>query len=108
MRTILVFALIYWLFTPVSLADNLNSQQGKQIFNLNCAGCHPHGNNIIRRGKNLKLKTLQKNGYDTPEKIIWLITNGKNNMSAFKDRLSESEIQQVASYVLEQAQTNWR
>ena len=29
-------------------------------------------------------------------------------MSAFKDRLTEKEINQVANYVLEQAQNNWK
>ncbi len=106
--TIILSTLICCLFTPNSLADTLNSQQGKQIFQINCAGCHPNGNNIIRRGKNLKLKALQKNGYDSLDKITWLVTNGKNNMSAFKDRLTEKEINQVANYVLEQAQNNWK
>lgn len=106
--TLTIFTFIYYLFPSISLADTLNSQQGKQIFQINCAGCHPHGKNIIRRGKNLKLKALQKNGYDSLDKITWLVTNGKNNMSAFKDRLTEKEINQVANYVLEQAQNNWK
>jgi cytochrome c6 len=29
-------------------------------------------------------------------------------MSAYKDRLTEQEIQEVAAYVLEQAETGWK
>ncbi|BAQ62076.1 cytochrome C553 [Geminocystis sp. NIES-3708] len=75
---------------------------------MNCAGCHPNGSNIIRRGKNLRLKTLQKNGYDSVDAITNIIANGKNNMSAFKDRLTENEINQVAQYVFQQAENNWQ
>lgn len=82
--------------------------KGEEIFMVQCAGCHPQGNNIIRRGKNLKLKTLHRNKVDSLEAIAYLVANGKNNMSAFKDRLSEREIEEVSAYVLQQAQTNWQ
>lgn len=45
---------------------------------------------------------------DSLEAISNLVANGKNNMSAFKERLSEQEIKTVAQYVLEQAPKNWR
>lgn len=45
---------------------------------------------------------------DSIEAISSIVANGKNNMSAYKDRLSEQEIQNVATYVLEQAETGWR
>ena len=96
------------LFTPSGYAVSLTNTQGEKIFELNCAGCHPNGNNIIRRGKNLKSKALHRNGYDSVEAITNIVTNGKNNMSAFGNRLSETEIQQVANYVLQQAENNWR
>jgi cytochrome c6 len=78
------------------------------LFETNCAGCHLHGGNIIRRGKTLKLNALVKNGYDTTETITELITHGKGNMSAYQERLSAAEIQRLAAYVLEQAQQNWQ
>ena len=81
---------------------------GEEIFTVNCAGCHSKGGNIIRRGKNLKMKALHKYGFDTTETIATIVANGKNNMSAYGDRLTESEIQTVAQYVLEQAENNWR
>ncbi|HEY9809827.1 MAG TPA: c-type cytochrome [Halomicronema sp.] len=85
----------------------LANTTGNQLFNIHCAGCHINGSNIIRRGKNLKKKTLEKYKINNEEAIISIITNGKNNMSAYKDRLSPSEIQTLANYVLEQAEKNW-
>jgi cytochrome c6 len=45
---------------------------------------------------------------DSIEAISSIVANGKSNMSAYKDRLSEQEIQDVSAYVLEQAQKGWR
>ena len=96
-----------------SFSDNysslaLDTSQGTKIFTVYCAGCHPHGANIIRRGKNLKKRALKRNGVDSLEAIAYLVANGKNNMSAFKDRLTEQQIKQVAAYVLQQAENNWK
>jgi cytochrome c6 len=95
------------LISPAQ-AQTLNNSTGKEIFSVHCAGCHPNGSNIIRRGKNLRLKALQKNGYDSVDAIAIIITNGKNNMSSFQDRLTEKEIDQVAKYVFQQAENNWQ
>ncbi|WP_263971687.1 c-type cytochrome [Leptolyngbya ohadii] len=81
---------------------------GAQVFQVHCEGCHINGGNIIRRGKTLKLKALQKNEMDSLDAIAQIVTNGKNNMSAFRDRLTEQQIQEVAAYVLSQAQTDWK
>jgi cytochrome c6 len=92
--------------TPATLASNLTS--GAQIFEAQCAGCHVGGGNIIRRGKNLKLKTLQKNHVDTVEAITALVTAGKGNMSAYGDRITAMEINDVSAYVLTQAEQGWK
>lgn len=91
--------------SPALAADTVN---GTQIFSVHCAGCHINGSNIIRRGKNLKMKALKKNNMDSIEAIASIVTNGKNNMSAYKDRLTEQQIQDVAAYVIEQAEKDWR
>jgi cytochrome c6 len=94
------------LCQPTALAADLGN--GERVFNLQCAGCHPNGSNIIRRGKNLKQKTLQRNGFDSVETIADLVRNGKNNMSAYKDRLSEAEIANVSAYVLDRSAAGWK
>lgn len=91
----------------IAQADS-NNLSGQQVFEIHCAGCHVNGSNIIRRGKNLKMKALHKYGYDSVDAIASMVTNGKNNMSAFSDRLNETEIQNVAKYVFQQAENNWK
>lgn len=88
-----------------ALADDTTN--GAKIFSVECAGCHINGGNIIRRGKNLKLKALKRNHVDSLAEIASLVSNGKNIMSAYKDKLSEQEIQDVSAYVLEQAAKDW-
>ena len=104
---LLAIALLALLALPIpALAADLPS--GAKVFEVHCAGCHINGGNIVRRGKNLKLKTLQKNQMDSIAAIAEIVTNGKNNMSAYRDRLTDPQIQEVSAYVLEQAQQNWK
>ncbi|HEY9653095.1 MAG TPA: c-type cytochrome [Coleofasciculaceae cyanobacterium] len=108
MKVTLIILLIVLTFTfslPALAADTTN---GAKIFSVHCVGCHVNGGNIVRRGKTLKLKALKRNGMDSQEAIAALVANGKNNMSAFRDRLNTEEIEDVSAYVLEQADKNWR
>ena len=105
--TILVIVAILFISSnQYTLAATINNSA--QLFETNCAGCHPHGGNIIRRGKNLKTRALHRNKLDSLEAIASLVTNGKNNMPAYQDRLTKKEIQDVAAYVLKQAEEGWR
>jgi cytochrome c6 len=103
----ILIAVVVLVWLPTS-ANAANLEQGEKVFELQCAGCHVNGGNIIRRGKNLKLKALERNGYGTIEAISEIVTHGKANMSAYNDRLSGEEIQAVAAYVLEQANRGWK
>ncbi len=88
---------------------------GAQLFEIHCAGCHINGGNILRRGKTLKLKALQRNQVDSLEAIATLVTQGKGNMSAYgaaaepggASRLTPMEIETVSAYVLAQAEAGW-
>ncbi|MEO1670704.1 MAG: c-type cytochrome [Cyanobacteria bacterium J06631_2] len=96
---------------PVSNLDtnlNTNLDNGAAVFKANCAGCHAKGGNIVRRGKNLKLKTLHKRQVDTEAAISSLVTNGKGIMSAYGDKLTAAEIANVSAYVLERAEQGWK
>ncbi|AFZ58400.1 c-type cytochrome [Anabaena cylindrica FACHB-243] len=106
--TLILVTMSLWtsiLILPASAVDTTN---GTGIFSVHCAGCHINGGNIIRRGKNLKKNALKKYGMDSLEAITNIVTNGKNNMSAYQDRLTTEEIQTVAAYVLEQAEKDWK
>lgn len=109
--TIVAIALIILLTlvdTPV-LADTVhNVESGAKIFKANCAGCHVKGGNIVRRGKNLKLKALHRNKVDTHEAVVSLVTNGKGIMSAYGDKLTPEQIADVSAYVLQKAETGWK
>ena len=87
---------------PGSLPD------GAALFEVHCVGCHINGGNIVRRGKNLRQQTLERNGYGTVEAIAQLITQGKGIMSAYADRMTAPEIEAVAVYVREQAEQGWK
>jgi len=113
-RAIIIIAITFVIIlstlinSPV-LADSTNNlAQGAKVFEANCAGCHVNGGNIVRRGKNLKSKALQKNKLDTQEAIASLVTNGKGIMSAYGDKLSPQEIADVSAYVLQQAAQDWK
>jgi len=90
---------------PTVLAAEMT--QGAELFQIHCAGCHANGGNIVRRGKNLKIETLERNKLDSVEAIAYLVQNGKNNMSGYQDRLTETEIEIVSGYVLEEAKNDW-
>ncbi|MBT9312580.1 c-type cytochrome [Leptothoe kymatousa] len=100
------FLVSFWLFVPSAWADQGSSSAA--LFDVHCAGCHPNGANIIRRGKSLKQRALKRHGYGSAEAIATLITNGKGLMSAYGDQLTEQEIRSLANYVVEQAEIDWR
>lgn len=106
--TLILFTFCLWIISFNLPVHALDRAQGSEIFTVHCAGCHINGGNIIRRGKNLKKNALKKYGMDSLEAIANIVTNGKNNMSAFKDKLSTAEIETLAAYVLEQAEKNWQ
>lgn len=80
---------------------------GAKIFSANCASCHIGGGNIIIANKTLKQPALEKYNMASMEAIVHQVQNGKNAMPAFKGRLSDTEIEDVAAYVLEKAETGW-
>ncbi|MEC4806618.1 MAG: c-type cytochrome [Jaaginema sp. PMC 1079.18] len=108
LKAIAIFLVIGCLGCQPTQATVMADSPGAKIFQTQCVACHPGGGNIIRRGKNLKQRAMQQNGYDSVEAIAQIVTYGKNNMSAFGDRLTPDEIETVSAYVLEQAAVNWR
>ncbi len=103
---LLLFGLV--LQTPALAEEDLS---GSKIFSNSCASCHINGNNVLIASKTLKKEALLQylKGYEEePESaIINQVTNGKNAMPAFKNRLTPVEIERVASYVVQQAEQGW-
>ncbi|WP_353929078.1 c-type cytochrome [Okeanomitos corallinicola TIOX110] len=92
-----------------SLADETST--GSEIFQANCASCHRGGANILIEQKTLEKPALSKylENYDTDpiKAIINQIQNGKNAMPAFKNKLSDQDILDIAAYVFQKAETGW-
>ncbi|MCS6782148.1 MAG: c-type cytochrome [Gloeomargarita sp. SKYBB_i_bin120] len=97
-----VLALVTWVL-PAQAADLAH---GAKVFAANCAACHAGGRNVVVASKSLKKEDLEKYGMDL-QAIIYQVTNGKNAMPAFKGRLSPTDIEDVAYYVLDQAEKGW-
>lgn len=85
------------LARPALAAD---AAGGAKIFSANCAACHAGGRNVIMADKTLQKQALEKYSMNSMEAIVTQVTNGKNAMPSFKGRLSQAQIEDVASYVL--------
>jgi cytochrome c6 len=103
-RLFLTFFTLITFSTKVIAADIEN---GERIFTANCAACHAGGNNVIMPEKTLKKDALEGNGMNSVSAITYQVTNGKNAMPAFGGRLGDSDIEDVANYVLSQSEKGW-
>ena len=101
-------AFILPCFVVFPTLATVRDQRGETLFQLNCSVCHAGGNNIIIPEKNLKKETLEENGMNNLNAIVYQIVNGKNGMPAFGGRLTEKEIQEIATYLLEASENNFQ
>lgn len=92
----------------VNPAMAVDVEAGGKVFMNNCAGCHNNGLNHIAPEKTLKKPALEKNGKFSEKAIIAQVTNGKSPMPAFGKQLSATDIENVAAFVLKQANTDWK
>jgi cytochrome c6 len=102
---LLAIALLTVSFAPPAFAGD--AANGAKIFSANCAACHMGGNNVIMANKTLKSDALKTYGMDSVAAITTQIKNGKNAMPAFGGRLSDAQIEDVATYVLSQSEKGW-
>lgn len=111
MKKLLSIALLaLTLFTlgfgrPALAGDAAN---GAKLFANNCSACHVGGGNVVMAQKTLKKEALEKFGMNSLEAITNQVTNGKNAMPSFKGRLKPEQIEDVATYVLQQAEKDWK
>ena len=88
-------------------ASSGGASSGAVLFADHCIGCHVNGGNIIRRGKNLRLAALERNGIAGPELIAAIAAAGQGQMSGYGAVLGEGGPEAVANYVWQQAQLDW-
>ncbi len=101
---LLAIAIFTFAFNSPALAD---ATGGAKIFNANCNACHLGGKNAVQANKTLQKAALEKYGMNSVAAIVNQVTKGKNAMPAFKGRLTDEQIQNVAEYVLEQSEKGW-
>jgi cytochrome c6 len=80
---------------------------GGPLFELHCAGCHPRGGNIIRRGRTLRLADLQRQGIVGPEAVARIAAAGIGRMDGYGAVLGEGGPELLGSWVWEQALADW-
>ncbi|MFB2935298.1 cytochrome c6 PetJ [Aerosakkonemataceae cyanobacterium BLCC-F154] len=102
---LLTIAVLTFAFSRSALAGDAIT--GSKIFSANCSACHLGGNNVIMANKTLKKEALEKYGMNSLEAITNQVKSGKNAMPAFGGRLSDKQIEDVATYVFQQAQKGW-
>jgi len=106
--SVLLLSVTIFIFTFSSPALAANAANGAKLFKANCASCHLGGGNIVNRAKTLKKADLEKYGMYSAEAIIAQVTKGKGAMPAFGNKLKADQIEDVAAYVLEQADQDWK
>ena len=102
---LVAIAVLTIAFVPPAQAGD--AAAGKGIFAANCAACHIGGGNAVMPQKTLKKEALEKYGMYSADKIITQVTNGNGAMPRFGGRLNPAQIENVAAYVLEQADKGW-
>ncbi|MCX7593529.1 MAG: c-type cytochrome [Fischerella sp.] len=106
--SILLLGVAIFTFVCNRPAFAANAENGAKVFSANCASCHAGGKNLVQANKSLNKSDLEKYGMNSAEAIIAQVTNGKNAMPAFKARLKPEQIEDVAAYVLGQADKGWK
>ena len=74
----------------------------KSLFEYHCATCHGEDGKGTKRGHELKAPNFADAGWQATKKdeeLLNTITNGKNKMPRWSDKLKPEEIQALAKYV---------
>ena len=102
---IIILLLAIAIFPITGLAADATI--GEKLFTMHCSGCHVNGGNIVRRGKNLKLSALKRNGLDNPNEIARIAREGIGIMGGYEQVLGPEGDQVVANWIWQQAQNAW-
>src|SRR5207302_9297500 len=98
----MVFAVLtLFISLQVTVLAAPQDQTGQTLFKGNCATCHSQNGTPTAVGKSLNAPDLGSAPVQSQTKaqLQQIISNGKGNMPAFKDKLSEAEIDSLVAYV---------
>ncbi|WP_017293060.1 cytochrome c6 PetJ [Geminocystis herdmanii] len=102
---VLLITLVTFTFASPALAGD--ASKGATLFSANCASCHMGGRNVVNPTKTLQKADLEKYDMYELDKIKTQILNGKAAMPSFGKNLTGEQIEDVATYVLSQAEKGW-
>lgn len=80
---------------------------GARLFEQTCAGCHPHGGNIIRRGRTLREAALRRQGIDSAAAVAQIAAAGIGRMGGYAAALGDGGAESVGAWVWQQALADW-
>lgn len=104
---LLTLAIVTFAFRGAAIAGD--ADKGGKIFVSTCASCHAGGRNLVMANKSLKKADLDRYNMNSLDAIVAQVTNGRGAMPAFKGRLTPSKIEDVATYVLQEAnEKDWK
>jgi cytochrome c6 len=106
-RSVLVLTVVWLAVATLLLLPATGLSAGEKVFNANCSACHIGGNNIIMAAKSLKKEDLEQYGINSLAAVKQRVELGRHAMPAFGNRLSASQIEVVAAYILQQSNQGW-
>jgi mono/diheme cytochrome c family protein len=95
---LIVSLAVLFLLVPAARAQGT----AEATYKAKCSGCHgPDGAGMTAAGKAMKVRDfhspeVQK---ETDAELTDIITNGKNKMPKYGDKLKDTEIKDLAAYV---------
>lgn len=105
LRIVFIFSALFFLFAGSYLSSACGEEKpinARKLFEYHCAKCHGLTGEANKRGKALKAPDLcdpEWQSSKTDEEILHTITNGKNKMPRWSERLKPEEIKALAKYV---------
>ena len=107
-RSLFIFAVPFfvtigmYVSTPPACAQEGEEINPKKLFEYHCSTCHGNDGKGTKRGHELKAPNLADAKWQSSKKdeeIVNSITNGKNKMPRWSDKLKPEEIQALTKYV---------
>jgi cytochrome c6 len=105
LQALLLLGLVLLILWPRAVWGE--AADGAPLFDLHCAGCHPGGGNIVRRGRGLQEATLRRQGIDGPAAVAVIAANGIGRMDGYASVLGAGGADRVADWVWRQALAGW-
>lgn len=94
MKTGMILAMILMAVLPGLPESDMRENVGQKLYNKHCKLCHgKRGTRSLSGAPKLRESTL------TDAEYRQIIRDGKDKMPAWKDELTDGEIQQIVTYI---------